>query len=59
MASMEAAHRETCRTNIKYIQTAIRSYMQEHNNHLSSQDNWQSELMPYIQFFEKEKVFHC
>ena len=42
---MEAAHRETCRTNIKYIQTAIRSYMQEHNNHLSSQDNWQSELL--------------
>ena len=59
MASMEAAHRETCRNNIKYIQTAIRNYMQEHDNHLPPQSNWKSELMPYIQFFEKEKVFHC
>lgn len=59
MASMEAAHRETCRNNIKYIQTAIRNYMQEHDNHLPPQSNWKSELMPYIQFFEKEKVFLC
>ena len=59
MASMEAAHRETCRNNIKYIQTAIRNYMQEHDNHLPPQSNWKSELMPYIQFFEKEKVFFC
>ncbi|MCR5380997.1 MAG: hypothetical protein K6G44_08450 [Lentisphaeria bacterium] len=59
MASMEAAHRETCRNNIKYLQTAIRSYMQEHDNHLPPQSNWKSELTPYIQFFEKEKVFLC
>ena len=59
MASMEAVHRETCRNNIKYIQTAIRNYMQEHDNHLPPQSNWKSELMPYTQFFEKEKVFHC
>ena len=59
MASMEAAHRETCRNNIKYLQTAIRNYMQEHDNHLPQQSNWKSELMPYIQFFEKEKVFLC
>ena len=59
MASMEAAHRETCRNNSKYIQTAIRNYMQEHDNHLPPQSNWKSELMPYIQFFEKEKVFLC
>ena len=59
MASLEATHRETCKNNIKYIQTAIRNYMQEHDNHLPPQSNWKSELMPYIQFFEKEKVFLC
>ena len=63
IGSFQIAHyaktRNTCVNNIKYIQTAIRNYMQEHDNHLPSQSNWESELMPYIQFFEKEKVFHC
>ncbi|MBR5078809.1 MAG: hypothetical protein IKX30_08700 [Victivallales bacterium] len=55
----DAATRTTCQTNIHYLQTAIRNYMQEHDNHLPPQSNWKSELMPYIQFFEKEKVFLC
>ena len=63
VASFQIAHdtkaRITCENNIKYIQAAIRNYMQEHDNHLPPQSNWKSELMPYIQFFEKEKVFHC
>ena len=63
VASFQIAHdtkaRITCENNIKYLQTAIRNYMQEHDNHLPPQSNWKSELMPYIQFFEKENVFHC
>ena len=63
IGSFQIAHyaktRNTCVNNIKYIQTAIRNYMQEHDNHLPPQSNWKSELTPYIQFFEKEKVFLC